>query len=376
MKFHERALAIASSAKPFSWLGEITPQLLSDWVTRELGTNFIDSTWARYGDRLYRSVPCTPILHIVSGQTPHAALQSLIRGILVGAENWIKLPSTGLTEITGFIESLPEDLRPKLSTRLLPDWLENAATVVVFGSDTTIQQLAGQLRPGQRFVPHGHKISFGMVLGPWTKNQILAAVQDGWAFDQLGCLSPQFFLIKENARDFAEQLVEQLGEDTANRPTGLARDQLPLEAAAAIRAFREDWRFRTAGSATARLWESKKDTLDWTVLFDPGEAIPSNPLYRTFVVKPMTQETEKSIALLRQHLSTIGAHPLDSATIDRAARLGAQRICALGRMQQPSLDWHHDGFPSLGSLVRVIDVETPCADSAAGSQKPKARSRK
>jgi hypothetical protein len=360
MKFHERALAIASSAKPVSWLGEITPQLLSDWVARELGANFIDSTWARYGHRLSRSVPCTPILHVVSGRTPHAALQSLIRGILVGAENWMKLPSTGLAEITGFVESLPEELRPKLSTRLLPDWLENAATVVVFGSDTTIQQLAGQLRPWQRFVPHGHKISFGMVLGQWTKNEILAAVQDGCAFDQLGCLSPQFFLIKENAHDFAEQLAEQLGEDAADHPVTLVRDEISLEAAAAIRAFREGWRFRTAGSATARLWESKKDSLDWTVLFDPGEAIPSNPLYRTFVVKPMTPETETSIALLRKHLSTIGAHPLDSVAIDLAVRLGAQRICALGQMQQPGLDWHHDGFPSLGSLVRVIDVENPC----------------
>jgi hypothetical protein len=27
-------------------------------------------------------------------------------------------------------------------------------------------------------------------------------------------------------------------------------------------------------------------------------------------------------------------------------------------MQEPALDWHHDGFPSLGSLVRVIDLES------------------
>jgi Acyl-CoA reductase (LuxC) len=365
MKFHERAQATATSTKPFRWLGEITPQLLTNWVTRELGANFLDSSWTQYGDRLCRSVPCSPILHIVSGQTPHAALQSLIRGIMVGAENWIKLPATGLVEVTLFAASLPEELRPQLATRLSSEWLENAATVVVFGSDATIQDLAGRVRPWQRFIPHGHRISFGMILGEWAENEVSGAIQDGCAFDQLGCLSPQFFLVKERARDFAEQLAEQLREDLAQgelRLTDSHHAQLPVEAAAAIRTFREDWRFRTAGSSTARLWESEKDSLDWTVLFDPGNTIPSNPLYWTFVIKPMTEEIESSITPLQKHLSTIGIHPLNSESISLAVRLGAQRICALGQMQNPSLDWHHDGFPSLGSLVRVIDIETDSLD--------------
>jgi hypothetical protein len=350
MDFHERVLAVAAAAKPFSWLGEINPQLLHDWVARELGTHFVDSSWSRYGKRLCRLVPCSPILHIVSGNTPHAALQSLIRGILVGAGNWIKLPSMGLVELTQFVELLPAELRPQVSTRLLPGWLEHAAAVVVFGSDHTIQQLAGQLEPWQRFVPHGHKISFAMVLGRWSKIEVLAAIEDGSAFDQLGCLSPQFFLVKEGAAAFAEQLAEQLMQSST-------RAQIPVEAAAAIRTFREDWRFRAVSSSGTRLWESARDSLDWTVLLDPGETIPTNPLYRTFVVKPMTEQTEQSIALLRKHLSTVGTYPLNPESIDQAARLGAQRICALGRMQQPSLDWHHDGFPSLGSLVRTIDAE-------------------
>src|SRR5580704_1092870 len=127
MNFPERVQAIAKSAQSFPWLGEITPQLLCDWVTRELGVEFITSSWAQYGDRQRQLVPCSPILHIVSGETPHAALQSLIRGILVGAENWIKLPSTGLAEVHTFVNSLPEALQPKLSNRLLPGLLESAA---------------------------------------------------------------------------------------------------------------------------------------------------------------------------------------------------------------------------------------------------------
>jgi hypothetical protein len=97
--------------------------------------------------------------------------------------------------------------------------------------------------------------------------------------------------------------------------------------------------------------------LDWTVLFDPAETIPDHPLNRTFVIKPFTTGLEPSINLLRKHISTIGIHPLIPTAIDLAIRFGAQRICPVGRMQEPALDWHHDGFPSLASLVRVIDLE-------------------
>jgi Acyl-CoA reductase (LuxC) len=351
MNLLERVQAIAESAQGFRWLGEITPQLLRDWVTRELGAEFETSSWAPYGGRYRRLIPCTPILHVVAGETPHAALQSLMRGILVGAENWIKLPSNDLVEVRGFVELLPKELQPSLSLQLLPEWLEKAAVVVVFGSDRTIQEFAGRVQPWQRFVPHGHKISFAMVLGEWTKTEISGAVQDGSAFDQLGCLSPQFFLVKERADQFAAQLAAQL---ESSGPI-----QLSAATAAAIRAFREDWRFRAANDPAAQLWESPANSLDWTVLFDPGEIIPDHPLHRTFVVKPFTATLERTIGRLQKHISTIGIHPAVPESIDLAVRFGAQRICPIGRMQEPALDWHHDGFPSLSSLVRVMDLEPP-----------------
>jgi len=33
------------------------------------------------------------------------------------------------------------------------------------------------------------------------------------------------------------------------------------------------------------------------------------------------------------------------------------RVCPLGRMQQPSFSWRHDGRPSLGDLVTWTDWE-------------------
>jgi Acyl-CoA reductase (LuxC) len=349
MNLRERIQAIAESAQSVPWLGTITSQILGDWVTRELGAEFATCSWLRYGDRFRQLVPCSPILHIVSGETPHAALQSLIRGILVGAENWIKLPATDLVEVRTFADSLPKELQPKLSKQLLADWLESAATVVVFGSDATIQEFASRVHPWQRFIPHGHKISFAMILGEWTKTEISGVIRDGSAFDQLGCLSPQFFLVKEQANHFAELLARQLESSS--------QFQVSLEAAPTIRAFRENWRFRTANDPAAQLWESPNHSLDWTVLFDPAETFPHHPSHRTFIIKPFTARSEASIDMLRKHISTIGIHPMVSESIDLAVRWGAQRICPIGQMQEPALDWHHDGFPGLASLVRVIDLE-------------------
>src|SRR5258708_9770759 len=167
----ERGQGIADSARAFPGLGEITSQLLCDWVAREFGVEFATSSWIRYGNRFRRLIPCSPILHIVSGETPHAALQSLIRGILVGSENWIKLPSTDLVKVRTFVDSLPKAIQPKLSKRPLPGCLERALTVMVFGSERTIQRFAVQVRPWQRFAPHGHIGSIAIILGVRTETE-------------------------------------------------------------------------------------------------------------------------------------------------------------------------------------------------------------
>jgi hypothetical protein len=95
MKLDDRVAAIASAAADFSWLGDLTSENISHWIELELG-QFLNSPGPRpYGNQHCFTSPLSPILHIVSANTPHAALQSLIRGVIVGATNWIKLPREG-----------------------------------------------------------------------------------------------------------------------------------------------------------------------------------------------------------------------------------------------------------------------------------------
>jgi hypothetical protein len=353
MQLEERIAAIASAAAEFSWLGDLTPQSISRWIQLELG-QFLNSPEPQmYGNQHCLTVPLTPILHIVSGNTPHAALQSLIRGLIVGATNWMKLPQEGLPEVDTFVRTLPKEIRPELSVHLRPDWMGEAEAIVVFGSDATVQDLSQKILPTQRFLVHGHKISLGLIWGRCNEQLAEGIANDVFAFDQLGCLSPQFFYVAGDSAEFASQLSKLLKHQRA-KPGTAGKEQPGI--AAALRAFREEWKFRAATEHGVFLWESLGN-MGWVVVHDPDFGLVANPLHRTIFIKPMPPDAELALSPLRRLISTIGLYPVNRESINLGVRSGAQRICPIGQMQSPPLTWHHDGWPALGSFVRYVDVE-------------------
>jgi hypothetical protein len=93
------------------------------------------------------------------------------------------------------------------------------------------------------------------------------------------------------------------------------------------------------------------------VIHDPSPCLVANPLYRTIFIKPMPSDLGSVLGPIRRHISTVGLHPVNLDSVTFATRLGAQRVCGIGQMQNPPLTWHHDGWPTLASLVRYVDVE-------------------
>jgi hypothetical protein len=352
MKLDDRVAAIGAAAAEFAWLGDLSSENISRWIALELGQFLSDLGPRTYGNQHCLSVPLTPILHIVSGNTPHAALQSLIRGVIVGATNWIKLPQEGLPEVDLFVRALPKEIRPELATDLRPGWMEEAEAIVVFGSDETVQEFSRRVLPTQRFLAHGHKISLGLIWGHCEPLVAEGIADDLFPFDQLGCLSPQFFYVAGDSPEFAFRLSEQLKEKGAKPvPAGRAPG-----IGAALRAFREDWKFRAATEPGVFLWESLGN-LDWVVIHDPDPGLIVHPLHGTIFIKPMPSDPGLALSSIRRFISTIGLYPISPQTVNLAIHLGAQRVCPIGKMQNPPLTWHHDGWPTLGSLVRYVDVE-------------------
>jgi hypothetical protein len=351
MRLDDRIAALVAAAAT-SGLVDLTFESISRWIELELGQYLSDPNPQPYGNQHCQTCPLSPILHIVSGNTPHAALQSVIRGVIVGAINWIKLPHQGIPELDIFVGALPKQLRPEMATELLPNWMEEAEVIVVFGSDQTVREFSQKALPFQRFLAHGQKVSLGLIWGRCDPQTAEGIARDVFPFDQLGCLSPQFFYVAGDSAEFALQLSHQL-ERQRPRALAPARDR---KTAGALRAFREEWRFRAATESGVFLRESRGN-LDWVVIHDPQPGLVTNPLHGTIFIKPMPPDAELALAPIRRLISTIGLFPINRESVRFGVRLGAQRICRIGQMQHPPLTWHHDGWPALGSFVRFVDIE-------------------
>jgi hypothetical protein len=353
MHLLNRVEAIAFAAREFPWLGDLTPSSIQQWIALELGTLLDANTPQTYGDHHCSARALSPILHVVSGNTPHAGIQSLTRGILVGGKNRVKLPRQGLPEFDHFVRLLPAELQPETSNSLHAAWIEEAEALVVFGSDETVEFFAKHVSPRQRLLAYGHKVSLGLVMGSFDANVIEGAVRDVLVFDQLGCLSPQLFYVAGDSAEFAKGLAERFNELFLSDS---AVAEWTSEIAGSLRSCREEWKFRAATEPGIQVWESS-ESLDWLVIHDPNPGLVSNPLYRTIFVKPVPADLQSVLTPIRRQLSTIGVHPVNSNAVELAIQLGAQRVCPIGRMQKPAVTWHHDGAPTLANLVRFVDIE-------------------
>jgi len=298
------------------------------------------------------------ILHVVSGNTPHAAVQSLIGGLLLGSRNLVKLPRGGLPAVEQFLRALSGELRAlvEVSEELSDAWWSAAGAVVVYGSDETIAALRARTPPGAIFIGHGHKISFGVV---WSDPDFLscaAAARDVSRFDQQGCLSPHMFYVRETrpglARDYAGKLAAAMDAFNREHPRG----PLTVADSAEIADLRAAYRFRAAGDLRVGLWEGGRD-LEWMVIYEEDPWFAASCLNRVVFVKPLPADLPAVVGPSAGSVGAIGLWPCTDEVADRFLVLGPSRFCPLGRMQDPPWTWHNGGGARLASLVKWVDFE-------------------
>jgi hypothetical protein len=350
MKTAERADHLARAASAFPFLGITSPAQLLDVVRCELGSATALDNFAPYGGGFAMARPPETILHILSGNTPHAGLQSLIRGLLLGSMNLCKIPSAGLPEIAAFRELLPRGLAEcvEIAQELAEEWLRRAGAVIVFGSDETIAAFRARTTPEQIFIGHGNRVSFGVVFEDVECVSAAGAAQDVSLFDQQGCLSPHLFYVAGDAEAYASAVAREMAAFPAS----------PLSSAEAvsIAAVREEHEFRAATTPGVKVWKSA-GSLAWTVVLDDQPRFTLSCLNRLVYIKPLPESLDAVLRDVRQFLSTIAIWPPTLENALRVRDLGATRICAIGSMQAPPFTWHQDGLQTLAPLVRWIDAE-------------------
>lgn len=369
----ELLAAHADALEP--WLGPFTAADLETCLADQLGDARALDAWIPRGGIRSRAVALEPVLHIVSGNTPHAGFQSLVRGLLVGGRQRLKLPTAGLPDLEAWIAALPAELATLVETsRVLLDHWRDSPVAIIFGDAETVDFFRTWCPSGTRRIEHGPKLSAAVLFAEPDPGTLADLTGDILRQDQRGCLSVQNVLCDADAIDVTK-LAASLGTAlAASRANDFPCPPRTLSESGAIRNFREILRYRAANGDPITLHESEHST-SWTVALD---ATPSPPLLQptpgggTVVVRPFSgcrhlrslSAKGTSCPLDRTtlgpefpHLSTIVAHPFgDPDTLAKLELLAPPRICAPGTAQFPGLFWSHDGHRPLAELVRWRDL--------------------
>ena len=318
------------------------------------------------------------LVHITAGNIPNPTLTSIVFGLLARSAQFVKCASGSSFLPRLFAHSI-YDADPKLGACLeIAEWrggnadLENvlfaeADCVTATGDDETLAAIRSRLPVKTRFLGYGHRVSCGFVArdvlsDPGARRVVTNAAEDVVAWNQLGCLSPHVIYVQLGGEVSPEKFAELLADELEQREQTEPRGELAAEHAAAIASRRSIYEIRAAHSPDATQHWCSKDSTAWTVVFEADARFQMSCLNRFIYVKgvkdlnEMLQNTEG----VRGHVSTIGLAASEDKMRGLAMQLagwGATRVCPLGRMQNPSLTWRHDGRPAVGDLVTWTDFE-------------------
>jgi hypothetical protein len=378
----------------------LTAENLEALVVQDLGDlrrldDFISSVAEMRGGRSALARGPELLVHIAAGNLPNPALFGIVLGVLAKSAQFVKC-ATGASLLPRLFAHSLAHTESKLGACLeLAVWpggsaaleealLGEANCVAATGTDETLASIRGRLSARTRFVPYGHRVSFGFVshemLSLYSVPRVVrGAASDITAWNQQGCLSPHVYYVQDDGvtspEGFADQLAAELEAHEAKEPRG----PLPVEEAAPIEARRSLYELRAAAlTATiernrrqsvfvdarseVRLWQSGGSTA-WTVVYDSDPRFELSCLNRFIYVKPVKKLADalRHAEPVRHQVSTVALAALDAHAVELARELaawGVTRICPVGRMQDPPVAWRHDGRPSLGDLVTWTDFET------------------
>lgn len=317
------------------------------------------------------------LAHVWAGNVPGLPLWSLVCGLLAKAGNIGKVSAGEPVFASVFAQTLAR-LEPRLGAAVAVLWWERgdietarivwnqADTVLAYGGDAALHDLQAQIPPGVRFLPHGHKLSFGVV-GSCALSASRApaiarlAADDVVRHEQQGCYSPQVFYVERGAQvsplEFAQRLAAGLQQLSAKFP----RPQPGLAESAQIAQWRSSLEWAGFDDASVQLLGHPEN--DWSVVYrDRATPIAPGPLHRCVQVVALDSldQLAHCLAPQRRHLQSAGlavAPEQLKSLAGQLAAMGVTRLSAIGDMTLPAPGWHNDGRPSLLDLVTLVDLE-------------------
>lgn len=323
------------------------------------------------------------LVHSWAGNVPALALWSLVCGLLVKAGNVGKV-SSAEPLFAGWFARLLAEVHPPLADCLAVVWWRGAGgesaaalyaqadTVLAYGGNEALEAIARRLPVTTRFLPHGHKLSFGMV-GASALDALKApalarlAAWDVARYDQQGCYSPHVFYVERGGPVSPRAFAGYLAGELANLQQRFARRRLDVLESAAVAKWQQavEWKALSspaeAGAGADLLIGTPSAA--WSVAYsDTLQPLAPTALERTVQVVGVDalDAVVPVVAAQSRFLQTAGM-AVAPAELFRLAGLlgeaGVTRISAIGSMGAPEAGWHHDGRFNLLDLVRITEIE-------------------
>jgi hypothetical protein len=316
------------------------------------------------------------LVHVWAGNVPALPMWSFASGLLVKAGSIGKISSAEPVFATLFAQLMAE-VAPRWADCFAVVWWPSGAAhertafaladvVLAYGSNEALQAMQAHVPVTSRFLPHGHKLSFGMVSAaalsvhkaPGLARQ---AALDVARYDQQGCYSPHVFYVQRGAPVSPQDFAQHLANALVGLQHKLPRRLLSLEEAAQVGAWREAHEFASLNDDSTELSGTGHST-STVVYSDRPLPLTAGPLNRHVLVVAVDtlDEVLPLIAHQRDYLQTVGLAAAPEELLHLGSSLGqtgVTRICALGVMTSPEAGWHHDGRFSLLDLVRMVDIE-------------------
>ncbi|MFD2777346.1 acyl-CoA reductase [Ornithinibacillus salinisoli] len=368
-----------------SYLKTFRKQQLQRFLIEDLGNpGLLDDFQPRAKRGFSKAVGPDLTVHVWAGNVPGLPLWSLISGLLVKSGNIGKVSSSEPV-FAGLFAQLLVEIEPSLSDCLAVVWwkggdkdreryLFDVADVVVgYGGNKSLDSLRSRIPITTRFLPFGHKLSFG-ILSKASLDTRKAwktahdAAYDVIRYDQQGCYSPHIFYVQRGGRVSPKEFAYYLAHELACFEKRYPRRELTIEEASSLAEWRQKEEF---ASYTDREKEIiGDDTGAWTVVFENiGGAFTPSSLNRSIKVVGFDQfdEVISEVTPYRSYLQTVGI----AATPDELFKvggllgnIGVTRISGLGSMTSPEAGWHHDGRFNLLDLINMVDIEDSAEDYA------------
>ena len=321
------------------------------------------------------------LVHSWAGNVPALSLWSMVCGLLVKAGNIGKV-SSAEPLFAGWFARLLAEVHPPLAECFAVVWWRGAGdegasalfaqadTVLAYGGNAALDAIGRRLPVTTRFLPHGHKLSFGMV-GKSALDTLQApalarlAAWDVARYDQQGCYSPHVFYVERGGPVSPRAFAGHLAGELANLQQRFARRPLDMEESAAVAKWQQavEWKALscpTNGSADQLIGTP---SAAWSVAYsDTLQPLAPTALQRTVQVVAVDalDGALPVIAAQRLFLQTAGVAAAPAELFRLAGLLGAAgvtRISAIGSMGAPEAGWHHDGRFNLLDLVRITEIE-------------------